>query len=248
VYLRQLALVAEDLKTVQQQLFDLFGIEEAFVDEGVQEFGLQNIVMTLGQTFLEVVSPLQDGTTAGRLLQRRGGDGGYMVIVQADDCALEQQRVVDAGINIVWQVDNGKAKALHMHPRDVPGAITSIDQMTPPEEWYWAGPNWASRAASSVTELNAAEIQCEDPEAVAQRWSLAYGRPVQDVDGVTTLLLDRGRVRFVKAVDDRGDGLRAIDIQTQDPVAVLERAEKMSLPVSDNSVTVCGTVMNFVEV
>ena len=135
-----------------------------------------------------------------------------------------------------------------MHPRDVPGAITSIDQMTPPEEWYWAGPEWASRAASNAVGLSAAEIQCDEPETVGQRWSLAYDRPLQTIDGITTLMLDRGSVRFVKEQDDRGEGLRAIDVQTKNLTVLMERAAQMSLPVSGNSVTVCGTVMNFVEV
>ena len=83
--IRQIALVATDLATVRGQLFELLGLDDAFVDEGVGQFGLQNIVCTIGNSFLEVVSPVTDDTTAGRLLQRRGGDGGYMVILQVDD-------------------------------------------------------------------------------------------------------------------------------------------------------------------
>ncbi len=38
----------------------------------------------LNDTFLEVVSPVTAGTTAGRLLEKRGVDGGYMIILQTD--------------------------------------------------------------------------------------------------------------------------------------------------------------------
>ena len=38
-------------------------------------FGLQSVVMALGDTFLEVVSSVEEGTTAGRLLGSRSGDG-----------------------------------------------------------------------------------------------------------------------------------------------------------------------------
>lgn len=70
--LRQIPLVAEDLPAVKDIIFEVLGLEEAFVDEGVGQFGLHNIVMRIGDTYLEVVSPLQEGTTAGRLLDRRG--------------------------------------------------------------------------------------------------------------------------------------------------------------------------------
>ena len=73
--LRQIALVAKDMAPVQSALFDMLGVDSAYIAEAIKRFGLQNIVITVGDTFLEVVSPIEEGTTAGRLLQRRGGDG-----------------------------------------------------------------------------------------------------------------------------------------------------------------------------
>lgn len=74
--IRQIALVAKDIAAVKQTLFTLFGIKQAHVDPKIISFGLQNVVMALGDTFLEVISPVKEGTTAGRLLERRNGDGG----------------------------------------------------------------------------------------------------------------------------------------------------------------------------
>ena len=71
--LRQVAFVAENLMQVREELFQLLGLSEDYADPGVGEFGLENSVMTIGDTFLEVVSPTQTGTTAGRLLERRQG-------------------------------------------------------------------------------------------------------------------------------------------------------------------------------
>lgn len=117
--IRQIALVAEDLPPVQDALFDLMGVDSAHVDPKIVKFGLQNIVLTLGDTFLEVVCSIQDGTTAGRLLQRRGGDGGYMVIVQVDDLAAENDRLSETDIRVVWEIKTERAVASHLHPRDV---------------------------------------------------------------------------------------------------------------------------------
>src|SRR3989442_15299063 len=96
--LRQIALVARDLEPVVADLCGVLGIEVAFRDPGVAAFGLHNAVMPIGNTFLEVVSPVRDGTTAGRLLERRGGDGGYMVILQTADLEADPRRLATPGV------------------------------------------------------------------------------------------------------------------------------------------------------
>ena len=63
--IRQIALVAEHLEPVKAALMDLFGLEDAHIDPKIQTFGLKNIVMTLGDTFLEVVSPIQEQNNRG---------------------------------------------------------------------------------------------------------------------------------------------------------------------------------------
>ena len=85
--LRQVALVARVCDRVAGQLRGSFGWPEPFSDPGVAQFGLTNAVFAAGDTFVEVVSPVQPGTTAGRYLDRRGGDGGYMAIFQVPDLA-----------------------------------------------------------------------------------------------------------------------------------------------------------------
>src|ERR1043166_10241390 len=88
--LRQTVLVARDLDAVVADLTAVLGIEVAFNDPQVREFGLRNAVMPIGDTFLEVVSPIDPQATAQRYLERRRGDGGYMLIVQ---CRSEERRV-----------------------------------------------------------------------------------------------------------------------------------------------------------
>src|SRR5437867_2360968 len=72
--LRQVALVARALEPVAAALQAEFQLGDPYRDSGVAEFGLENVVFAVGDTFLEVVSPVADGTTAGRYLDRRGGD------------------------------------------------------------------------------------------------------------------------------------------------------------------------------
>ena len=244
--IRQIALVAKEMVPVRGALFDLLGVSDAYVDPKISKFGLQNIVITAGDTFLEVVCPIEEGTTAGRLLERRGGDGGYMVIVHVDDLATEKSRLAGTDIRTVWETDIGHARAIHLHPKDVPGAIASLDEMDPPEAWYWAGTDWNERRAKNVGNIVAAEIQSDDPASTAEKWSVAYDRPLQSGAAVPTMPFDTGEVRFVKAEDGRRTGLRAVDVELADMDAVFAAAQRHGLERDGNTVTVCGTAINFV--
>ena len=69
--LRQVVLVAPELGPALEEVRDVLGIEPCYHDPGVAEFGLENVLFPIGHQFLEIVAPVQEGTTAGRLLERR---------------------------------------------------------------------------------------------------------------------------------------------------------------------------------
>ena len=211
--LRQLVLVARELRPVEQAITSELDVEVCYRDPGVGHFGLRHGLYAFGDRLLEVVAPKQPGTTAERYLDRRG-DGGYMVIVQVDDLAAHRERIVETDTRIVFDATAPGIHGIHLHPADVGGAILSIDQADPPESWAWAGPDWAYHATSSVgADLVGAEIQADNPDAVAARWSVVLDRPVTDA---RTIELDDATVRFVEATDGRGDGLAAIDVLAVD--------------------------------
>jgi hypothetical protein len=247
--LRQIALVARELDPVIDDLCAVLGLEVCYRDPGVAEFGLHNALMAIGTSFLEVVSPTREGTTAGRLLERRGGDGGYMVIVQTDDLEADKKRVAELGIRVVWQVNLSDAATIHLHPRDVGAAIVSLDAMRPPESWRWAGPEWKKHVRSDVTlALVGAEMQSADPATLAARWGQVFARaPKPLADGSVALALDFGSLRFVPERDGRGEGVSGIDLRVVDKAAVLARAKARGVPASGDTVEICGTRIRLVE-
>ena len=101
--LRQIALVATDLASAEAEVTSALGVRLCFRDPGVGVFGLHNALFPVGDQFLEVVSPTREGTTAGRQLAKRGGDGGYMVLVQTDDLAGFRQRFADPGVRVAYE-------------------------------------------------------------------------------------------------------------------------------------------------
>ncbi len=70
------ALASADLQAAVEALIDVLGIEVAYADPGVGAFGLVNAVMPIGETHLEVVSPVRDDAAVKRWIARRGGDAG----------------------------------------------------------------------------------------------------------------------------------------------------------------------------
>jgi catechol 2,3-dioxygenase-like lactoylglutathione lyase family enzyme len=159
---------------------------------------VRNAVFALGDTFLEVISPAKAGTAAGRHLERRGGDGGYMVIFQLDDLDAARARVEEMGIRVVWRVDLPDISGTHLHPVDVGGAIVSLDRADPPASWRWGGPEWTGRAGQGAPgRLAGATISVKDPQSVARRWSAVLGVPLAGDGGRPELRLDRDvRVAF----------------------------------------------------
>jgi hypothetical protein len=173
VRLRQAVLVAADLDPVVAQLRDELGFGEPFADPGVGEFGLHNAVFAVGDTFVEVISPTQDGTAAGRHLERHGGDGGYMLIFQVADLDAARRRIADLGVRVVWQIDLPDISGTHLHPADTRGALLSLDRPIPPEAWRWGGPDWERR--SSPGGVRGVTVSVRDAGAVAARWGEVLG-------------------------------------------------------------------------
>src|SRR5260221_12764611 len=139
--LRQCVFVCKDLESSREELCDVLGIEVAFRDPGVAKWGLVNVVCPTGHDFLEIVSPFQQGTSAGRYIDRRKGDGGYMVIVQVDDAVAERTRVTGLGVRAVAQKGLPEYQYTHFHPAGTAGAPLSIDQTKPPAGFN-AKPGW----------------------------------------------------------------------------------------------------------
>jgi len=235
--LRQVALVARDLDRNVEELCEVLGIDVAYNDPNMVVFGLENAVMPVGETFLEIVSPAKEGTTAGRYLERRGGDGGYMLVLQVSDLDRERERVEKLGVRVVWEVELGRAKVIHLHPRDIGGSLVSFDQMSEWNEGEWAGPDWRSKVRhDSTTGIVAAELQSDDPERSATRWSEALGIPRRGLE----IPLQEGTLRFVEAADGRGEGLGGVDIAAADASEVLKRARNRGLPVDGGCISLCG--------
>jgi Glyoxalase-like domain len=214
VRLRQAVLVASELEPVASQLRAALSLDEPFRDPGVGEFGLANVVFALGDRFLEIVSPTEPGTAAGRYLARHGGDGGYMVIFDLQDLDGARSRALALGVRTVWQIDLPDISGTHLHPADMRGAIVSLDRSQPYGTWRWGGPQWTGRTgAGAAGSLAGITLAVEDPAAVAARWGEVLGVAVVGGGDQPVLHLDGGEVRFETAAEESAEGLVEIALE-----------------------------------
>ncbi|HEX2849025.1 MAG TPA: hypothetical protein VHN98_00660 [Acidimicrobiales bacterium] len=216
--LRQVALVARTLQPAADELRSELALPPPFHDPGVDAFGLENAVFAVGDTFLEIVAPVREGTTAGRYLERRGGDSGYMAIFQVPDLEGARARISALGIRVVWQADLADIAGTHLHPKDVPGAIVSIDWADPPESWRWAGPSWrggapADRTPGGITGL---VVEVTDPAGAAATWAGILGVEVTQAHGRPAVVLDGGRQTIVFRDADGAEGIAEISVDLPD--------------------------------
>jgi len=201
IRLRQAVLVARDLEAVAGELRRGLGLLAPFDgDPYAGTFGVENRVFALGDQFLEVLTPVIEGTTAGRRLDR-GGDGGYMVLLQVDDMAAARERAADAGVRVVWSMELPEIASLHLHPADLGGTIVALDRPEPPQSWHWAGPGWTGKAGTGAPgRLLGVTLEVGDPEAVARRWAVVLG--ADPVPGVTFIEGDGGLVEVAVEVPE----------------------------------------------
>lgn len=254
--LRQICLVAEKLQPVIDDLKAVLGLEVCYVDPGVATFGLKNSLLPVGTNFLEIVSPVQENTAAGRYLQRRNGDGGYMVITQADSVEMHaavRMQAEKMGIRIAMEAEHETGKYMQLHPGDTGGAFFEIDwDENNDHRGHWmpaGGNNWKAFVNTDiVSTIKAAELQSPDPVSLAQRWSAIAGIPLQkDAAMNLEMPLNNAVIRFIEATDGRGEGLGGIDIGVIDRESLLRNAEERGLRTSDSQVIICGLRFNLVR-
>ena len=232
--LRQLVMVSGLRDTIVENICKLFDIKVSFNDPGVGHFGLENAVLPVGTDFLEVVSPIEENTTAGRYLNRRNGDGGYMVIIQVDDFSEAQRNVKKNNISVVWESEHPEAKAIHLHPKQMGGAIVSLDWMNPKESWKWAGPNWEKFVNTSVVNrFVGVEIQSANPAEMKDKWQSILRLPAKKISD-NQINLDNTWIRFVKEEDGRGPGVSAFCLEVNDNDSLLQKANDLGLIQQEN--------------
>jgi len=184
--LLQITLVVRDMPATELAFHEALGLEVAFRDPSVDLWGLENVVLPMGTTFIEILAPTRENTPGGRHLDRQGGDGGYMVILQTPDVAPWRERIDALGLRVAFEMkteepaDGDSWEGIHLHPNDTGGMMISFDNPQPTTSWAGAGPDWRDHIRQDVVDgLVAITLRSPDPGKLAARWGEVLDREVR---------------------------------------------------------------------
>jgi hypothetical protein len=228
IRIRQIALCTDDIWPVEKAIAQQLDITPVHRDKPAAPIWMYNSVIAVGTTFLEILQPERDSAPTQKFLDKQGGPGGYMLLLQVDDIDAARARADAANVRVVMDAPKRSyhgvtGAAIHLHPADTGGVLTSFDWMEDWDSWAWGGQAWPWHQRTDVVSgIVGAEITCADPTKVAQRFAEFIGR---SVDTNARMNLDEGYIQFTQSDNNQRDRLTAIDMRATDKSRVGEHFE-----------------------
>src|ERR1700694_120060 len=241
--LRQICLVAPHLEPVVGDIAGIMGLNVCYRDGNVAKYGLENALLPVDTILLEVVAPFQEGTAAGRFLQKTGGHGGYIAIFCCDDPGARGKRAGKIGVRIANLIDHAPYHGVQLHPRDCRAAFIEFNHTDGSDDilgpYPPAGPEWQKSIRKDVTQaLIGVEMQSPEPGALAEHWGRIIGIPVsKGKSGEAELKLPNCNFTFIKGPSDIMSGLT---FKVADIAAVRDAARAKGHAVSGDSFLLGG--------
>jgi hypothetical protein len=249
VRLRQICLVAPHLEPVISDISAIMGLNVCYRDGNVAKYGLENALLPVDTILLEVVAPIQQGTAAGRFLDKTGGRGGYMAIFCCDDPDERAGHAEDMGVRVANVIDHAPYHGVQLHPRDCRAAFIEFNHTAGSDDilgaYPPAGPDWQKSIRKDMTQaLTGVEMESPEPQRLAEHWGKIIGIPVStNQNGEPELRLPNCSFRFVTGGSDLMSGLT---FRVGDVAKVREAAKAKGYAVSGNSFVLGGVTFHFV--
>lgn len=261
--LRQIALVTTDLDRTRQQLVHVLGTEVMFEDPAVAQFGIRNFLVPLGGDVIEMVSPMKEKTTAGRLLDKRG-DGGYMIIMQTEDAKKRREHIETTGrARVIWGYEHDDITCVQYHPKGISGGVMAeLDSHAPTagnptplrtrfSPWHACGSEYNSYAAAMKRTAGLTLQGCvlrlapgdSDHEAAARQWEDIFG-VVRNRD---LLAFTNARMGFVPGREGLHEGLVSITVGVDglDKLEAIRARAKDAGVYGPEGIVMCGVQWHF---
>ncbi len=241
--LRQICLVAPRLEPVISDIAGIMGLGVCYRDGNVAKYGLENALLPVDTILLEVVAPFQEGTAAGRFLEKTGGRGGYMAIFCCDDPDARAKHAAKVGVRIANVIGHSPYHGVQLHPRDCRAAFIEFNHTDGSDDilgpYPPAGPDWQKSIRKDVTlALTGAEMQSPEPQALAEHWGRIVEMPVSlNASGEAELKLPNCSFAFVKGKSEIMSGLT---FKVANVAKVLDAAKAKGRAVSGDSFELGG--------
>ena len=225
--LRQICLVAPSLAPLIGDLEAIMGLRECYRDPHVGKYGLENALLPVDTVLLEVVSPTQPGTAAGRFLDKTHGRGGYMAIFSCDDPDARGRHAEAMGVRVANVIDHAPYHGVQLHPRDCRAAFIEFNHTAGSDNlrgaYPPAGPDWQRFIRTDVTRaLTVVDMASPAPDELAAHWGRILDLPVSSADGGPQIAVDEVMLRFVSG---DSDAMTALTFRVADVAGVLAAAK-----------------------
>lgn len=240
--LRQICLVARHLEPTVGDIADIMGLAVCYRDPEVARYGLENALLPVDATLLEVVAPTGADTAAGRFLDKTHGRGGYMAIFCCDDPDARARHAEAIGVRVANVIDHAPYHGVQLHPRDCRAAFIEFNHTAGSDNqrgpYPPAGPDWARAIRNDVTKsLLAVEMQSPDALQLARHWGRILQLEPREVEEGGEIALPNAKLRFVKG---EADALAGLTFQVRDVEEVCGAARNKGLDVHGHAFTLAG--------
>jgi hypothetical protein len=241
--LRQICLVASHLEPVTSDIAAIMGLAVCYRDPNVGKYGLENALLPVGTTLLEVVAPIGNDTAAERFLTKTAGRGGYMAIFSCDDPDERRQNAERVGVRVTHLIDRPPYYGVQLHPRDCRAAFIEFNHTQASDNilgpYPPAGPEWQRSIRDDVTrKLVRVELRSPDPEGLAKHWGdILSVAPRTNPDGMPEINLVNGTLGFGHGPVDALSGLA---FEVADAAAITQAAKAKGYSVSSHSIFIAG--------
>lgn len=229
--IRHYVLATHDRDFVAEQIYEVLGLPPTPKKPGpgvTEAYGFYSHMMRVGTTMIEIVQPMTTGHPLSKWLDERGGDGGFMVVLQTYDADALKARAATEKLTLTRDMD---FKGQHMIQFDYKhfGTHFELYKYTPEENWWGDPINGPYSDARVAVDVIGCDVAVDDPAAIAAQTSRLFLGSSQD----TKLTLGDRSVQFVPA-QGQVRGLTALDLKARDPLRVGDWAR------------ICGVKFRFV--
>jgi methylmalonyl-CoA epimerase len=127
--IEHVALAVADLDAAIAHYREVWGIEVSH-REKVEDQGVEEAMLPLGDTFLQLVAPTDDETTVGRFLANRG-EGLHHLAYEVDDLARTLEELKAKGVQLIDEVPRRGGRGhlvAFVHPKSNHGLLVELIQ------------------------------------------------------------------------------------------------------------------------
>jgi hypothetical protein len=172
--IKHLTVIGDDRDAISARFRAVF--DAGAPHAGVMErFGLINDHFPLGDSFVEVLQPVDQEKAGGKYLARFGA-GFYMLIFEIRDQPRALAHLTAMGARVSMHSERPEYRNIHLHPSTNLGPLLGLGDPVGPNPWWPGGPDWQQQANSNVARLlREVALVTDDLDRMAGRYRRYFG-------------------------------------------------------------------------